>query len=210
MEVPVIISSFALLFLAEMGDKTQLMAMTLAHRYPVKPVITGALLAFLVLNLLAVVVGEALYQLVPQRAVLIFAGGLFLFFSYRFWREASEGVEDASAEPSSGHGALISTFLLIFVAELGDKTQLVLIALVGTTGELWSVFVGGTLALWAVTLIAILLGATVLRRVPKVWMHRVAAGLFLVFGILAVSQAISQSGESQAVAGANIGIITHR
>ncbi len=189
MDFSVVVSAFTLLFLAEMGDKTQLMAMTLAHRYRVAPVIGGTLLAFLVLNLLAAWVGEALFRYVPQQLVLLTAGGLFLFFGHRSWRDAAHGDEDGGTPRGGGRGAFVSSFVLIFVAELGDKTQLALVALVAGTGELWSVFVGGTLALWAVSLIGILLGSTVLRRVPKAWMHRAAALLFFAFGIAAVAQA---------------------
>ncbi|MCG6862204.1 MAG: TMEM165/GDT1 family protein [Chromatiaceae bacterium] len=62
---------------------------------------------------------------------------------------------------------VISAFSVLFLAELGDKTQLAIIALVAATGEVWSVLVGGTLALWIVSLAAILFGATLMRRIPK-------------------------------------------
>lgn len=191
MDISVILSAFTLLFLAEMGDKTQLMAMTLAHRYRMMPVIAGVFLAFLTLNLLAVWVGEVFYRYVPPRVTLLAAGGLFLVFAYRSWHESASDDADVEHKPTGGHGALVSSFALIFVAELGDKTQLVLIALVGATGALWSVFLGGTLALWLVSLIAIVLGATVLRRVPKLWMQRIAAVLFFIFGVAAIGQAIA-------------------
>ena len=189
MDLSVAFGAFALLFLAEMGDKTQLVAMTLAHRYRMAPVIIGVFGAFLVLNLLAVLVGEALYSFVPPAVTLLAAGALFLFFAWRLWLDGDEEEEDDTAERAGGHGALVTSFLLIFLAELGDKTQLALIALIASTGAAWSVFIGGTLALWAVSLIAILIGGTVLRRIPKLWVHRVAAGLFLVFGLLALAQA---------------------
>jgi len=200
MDVSVILSSFTLLFIAEMGDKTQLMAMTLAHRYRLWPVIAGVLLAFLVLNLLAVLVGEALFRYVPQYLVLLAAGILFLFFAYRSWRDSGE-EEEEDGESAGGHGALISSFALIFIAELGDKTQLAMIALVAGTGELWSVFVGGTRALWAVSVIGIILGTTLLRRLPRVWMHRAAAALFLVFGVLAIGRVLLNGGAATLVTG---------
>lgn len=189
MDFTVVISSFVLLFLAEIGDKTQLMAMTLAHRYRVAPVIVGVFMAFVVLNLIAVWVGEALFRYVPQSLVLLAAGGLFLLFAYRIWRESAVADEEESPRVG-GYGALLTSFVLIFLAELGDKTQLALIALVAGTGKIWSVFVGGTLALWAVSLIAVMLGGTVLRRVPKAWMHRAAATLFLAFGVLAIGRVL--------------------
>jgi putative Ca2+/H+ antiporter (TMEM165/GDT1 family) len=190
MDQSVVVSSFALLFLAEMGDKTQLVAMTLAHRYRVMPVIAGVFAAFLALNLLAVLVGEALFRIVPRNALLLAAGALFLFFAWRSWRDANQSEDKNGSDPASRRGAFVASFTLLFVAELGDKTQLALVALVAGTGQPWSVFLGGTLALWTVALIGILLGSTLLRRVPKIWMHRVAAALFLVFGLVAIGGAI--------------------
>ena len=194
MDLAVVASTFTLLFLAEMGDKTQLVAMTLAHRYRLLPVIAGVCGAFLLLNLLAVLVGEALFRYVPQWLVLLAAGALFLAFAWKSWRDAGGDEEDDGAEPAGGHGALVSSFALIFLAELGDKTQIAMVAMVAGTGAPLAVFVGGTLALWAVSLIGILLGSTLLRRVPKAWMHRAAALLFLLFGLLAIGQVVVGGG----------------
>lgn len=188
MDYSVLLSTFTLLFLAEMGDKTQLMAMTLAHRYRLAPVIAGTFAAFVVLNLLAVLLGEGLARLVPRQLVLLAAAVLFLIFAYRAWRDAA-GAEEV-VEGHSQHRALLTSFSLIFVAELGDKTQLAMVAMAAQSGALWSVFVGGTLALWAVSLLGILLGSTVLRRIPRSWVHRAAALLFLAFGILALGQVV--------------------
>jgi putative Ca2+/H+ antiporter (TMEM165/GDT1 family) len=188
MDLAAVTSAFVLLFLAELGDKTQLMTMTLAHRYPVRPVVAGVFSAFLLLNLLAVGVGAALYRYLPTAAVLVAAGLLFLFFAWRSWREAEEGAEEGEAETGNGRGAFVASFSLTFVAELGDKTQLALVALAAGSGAVWSVFVGGTLALWAVSAIGIAVGATLLRRVSRRWMHRAAAALFAVFGVLALVQ----------------------
>ena len=198
MDLSVVLSAFTLLFLAEMGDKTQLVAMTLAHRYRVAPVTAGVFAAFLVLNLLAVWVGQVLFLYVPQRVVLLAAGALFLVFAWRSWRDAADGEEVGEVADAGNGRAFASSFALIFVAELGDKTQLALIALVAATGAPWAVFVGGTLALWAVSLIGIVLGATLLRRVPRAWMHRAAAALFALFGVLAVWQAAMGAAETVA------------
>jgi putative Ca2+/H+ antiporter (TMEM165/GDT1 family) len=187
MDYTAALSAFALLFLAEMGDKTQLMAMTLAHRYRAAPVIAGTFLAFVVLDLLAVLLGGGLASLVPRQLILLVAGLLFLLFAWRSWRGADE--EEPGVDESGHRRAFVTSFSLIFVAELGDKTQLALIALAAKLGSIWSVFVGGTLALWAVSLIGILVGGTLLRRIPKVWVHRAAASLFAAFGVLALGQA---------------------
>lgn len=187
MDLSVVLSAFSLLFLAEMGEKSQLLAMTLAHRYRAASVVAGTFAAFAVLNLLAVLVGQVLFELVPQELMLLAAAGLFLYFGYRFWRDADGAEEDQSDDGPHGSG-LFTSFTLIVVAELGDKTQLAMIALAAGTGEIWSVFTGGTLALWTVSLIGILLGATLLRRIPKHRIHRAAALMFVIFGVLALGQ----------------------
>jgi len=188
---PVIVgSSFSLLFLAEMGDKSQLIAMTLACRFRPLPVIVGVLSAFLVLNLLAVAVGGVLFEWVPQRLVLLAAGALFLFFAFRSWRDAEEAEDDDALGNAIGRGALLTSFLMILLAEFGDKTQLAMIGLAAGTGAPGSVLVGGTLALWAVSLVGILVGGSLLRRISPVWMHRTAALLFLAFGLFAMWNAV--------------------
>lgn len=83
-----------------------------------------------------------------------------------------------------------TAFSLRFLAEIGDKTQVVLVALAGSTGAPWSAFAGGRLALWSVSALAVLAGATVLQRVPRGWVHRGAAVLFGVFGGLALARAV--------------------
>lgn len=193
MDLSVAVSAFALLFLAEMGDKSQLLVMTLAHRFRPLSVIIGSFAAFFVLNLLAVLVGQALFEWLPQAWLLLAAAGLFLFFGIRSWQEANEADQQAEiATPN--RGGLIQTFSLIVVAELGDKTQLAILALVASTGDLWAVMLGGTLALWSVSLIGVLLGCTLLRRLPRCWVHRAAAVLFIIFGLLAVAQLIVNGG----------------
>jgi len=193
MDLSVVLSAFSLLFLAEMGGKSQLLAITLAHRYRAGPVIAGTFAAFALLNLLAVFVGQALFEWIPQELMLLAAAGLFLYFGYRSWRDADDG-EDEESDGVPARNAIVTSFTMIFMAELGDKTQLAMIALVAGTGEIWSVFVGGTLALWAVSLIGILFGATVLRKISRHWVHRAAALLFVAFGVLALGQVALNGG----------------
>jgi putative Ca2+/H+ antiporter (TMEM165/GDT1 family) len=201
MDPVVLASSYSLLFVAEMGDKSQLIAMTLACRFRAQPVILGVLGAFLVLNLLAVGLGQALLQWVPERAVLALAGGLFLFFAYRSWSEAEAEADDSDSDPALVRGALLVSFFAIFLAELGDKTQLAMIGLAAATGAPGSVLVGGTLALWTVSLIGILAGGVLLRRIDPLWMHRGAALLFLLFGLTALYHAALGRGSVAAMVG---------
>jgi putative Ca2+/H+ antiporter (TMEM165/GDT1 family) len=190
MDQSVVLTTFSLVFLAELGDKSQLLAMTLAHRYRAVSVIAGTFAAFALLNLLAVVVGQALSELIPQQLVLLVAGTLFLYFGYRAWQDAGN-AEGQGTDPRPDGGGLVVSFSMILVAEFGDKTQLAVVALAAGTGEIWAVFAGGTLALWAVSLLGILFGATVLRSVPRHWVHRIAAVMFVAFGVVAIGHAIA-------------------
>jgi len=188
MDLSVLLSAFSLLFLAEIGDKSQILAMTLAHRHPTVPVVAGTFAAFALLNLLAVWVGLSLFEWVPRDVVLTLAAGLFLYFGYRSWRAAEDSEEGETVK--GGISALVTSFTMIFIAELGDKTQLAMVALAASTGEIVSVFVGGTLALWAVSLMGIAFGATLLRKIRVVWVHRVSAVLFGFFGFVALAQVL--------------------
>lgn len=185
MDAAVFVSTFALLFIAELGDKTQLMAMTLAHRYRAAPVLAGCFAAFALLNALAVGLGGTLASLVPRGPLLGAAGLLFLAFAWRAWRDGA-AAEAPEPGPLRRFGAVVTSFLLIVVAELGDKTQLALVAVAARGEALVAVFAGGTAALWAVALLAVLLGRALLTRVPAQWVHRAAALLFAAFGLLAL------------------------
>lgn len=189
MDVAIAVSTFVLLFVAELGDKTQLAVMMLAHRYPISQVIVGTFSAFLLLNILAVIVGESVFRYAPKSLILLAAGLLFIVFALLSWKEANSSDKQNELSTKS-YNAIWASFALIFVAELGDKTQLAMVTMAASTGSTWSVLLGGTLALWSVAILAIALGNTVLRRVPAHWMHRIAAGLFLAFGIAAIAKSL--------------------
>jgi putative Ca2+/H+ antiporter (TMEM165/GDT1 family) len=180
------LSTFGLIFLAELGDKTQLTAMALALRYPWKRIFIGIAAAFAVLNLAAVLVGRVLFMLLPLFWVTLASALLFLYFGYSTLRNACDSEEDDGPPPTAAD-AVRTAFLMIFMAELGDKTQLVTASqaaqhsasLTGMVG----VFTASTLALWLVSLIGIFAGKQLVKVVPLCWIHRTAGILFLVFGL---------------------------
>ena len=184
----VFVSTFALIFLAEIGDKSQLMTIALASRHRALPVILGTFSAFALLNLLAVFFGGALSQLVPRPLLLACAAALFLFFACQFWREEPED-SDGAVRQGAKFSALVASFSLIFLAELGDKTQLAIVALASRGEDTGTVFAAGTAAEWMLALIGILLGRAFLRAVPLRQVHRGAALLFALFGVLALAEA---------------------
>jgi putative Ca2+/H+ antiporter (TMEM165/GDT1 family) len=182
------LSTFGLIFLAELGDKTQLAALALATRHPRKPVFLGVAAAFLVLNGAAVAVGRALFLAVPLVWIRFASAVLFLGFGVATLRAGGDPPEDGAAARAGR--PLLGSFLLILVAELGDKTQLATASLAAQHDAPAAVFAGSTLALWTVALLGILAGRRLTRVVPTKVIHRVAGFLFLLFGGVALYQAL--------------------
>jgi putative Ca2+/H+ antiporter (TMEM165/GDT1 family) len=134
---------------------------------------------------LAVFIGHELAGLIPQQIVLITAAGLFLFFGYQSWREA-KNIKAPNLSARFGRSGLIVSFSVIFITELGERTQLAMIAVLAGTGDISALFLGGTLALWSISRLGILFGRTVLRKLPHQLVRQAAALLFLAFAALAL------------------------
>jgi putative Ca2+/H+ antiporter (TMEM165/GDT1 family) len=181
-------TALGLIALAELGDKTQLVCMTLAARHPPAPVLLGAVLAFAVLNGLAVLFGASVAAWLPEWVTAAVVAALFAAFGWRAWRDA--GAETVEVVEKSGRSVLLSTFGLIFLAELGDKTQLAVAGLASAQAAL-PVWVGGTLGLAAVSALGVLAGRTVLQRLPMPLLHRVSGVLFLLLAALAGWRAVA-------------------
>jgi len=177
-------TTLLLVGLAEIGDKSQLVCMTLAARHRGLPVAVGAISAFAVLNLLAVVFGAAVAAWLPEWLVTLVVAALFAFFGINALRYR-EDDEDENVEEKPGHGIVATTFLLIFLAEFGDKTQLAVAGL-GSTAEPSAVWAGATAALALTSLLGVFAGRKLLHRLPLVWIHRVSGVFFLLLAIFAV------------------------
>ena len=178
-------STFSLIVLAEIGDKSQLVCMTLAARYRPWPVLLGAIVAFAFLNGLAVVFGAAVAHWLPESVVLGVVGILFLLFGLHALRRANDQEADAVPERLASHSLLLSTLLLITLAEFGDKTQIAVAGLGGTTDPV-AVWIGATLALSAASALGVLAGRTILQRLSVSLLHRLSGGVFIVLGVLAL------------------------
>ncbi len=176
-------ATFLLIALAEIGDKSQLVCMTLAARHRGAPVVLGAVAAFALLNLLAVLFGAAVAAWLPEWLVTLAVAMLFAAFGISALRyEAEEDGDDIEEKP--GHGIFATTFLMIFLAEFGDKTQIA-VAGMGSTADAAATWAGATLALTATSLVAVLAGRRWLKRLPLHWIHRVSGGFFLLLAGLA-------------------------
>jgi Ca2+/H+ antiporter, TMEM165/GDT1 family len=181
------ITSYVLIIAAEMGDKSQLVCMTLASRHRALPVMLGAIAAFALLNTLALVFGVAIANWLPEYIIAATVAVLFTVFGIHALR-VEEPDGDEEVEEKSGHNIFFTTFLLITVAEFGDKTQLAVVALSSTAAPL-AVWLGSTAALVSTSALGVLAGRTILQKVPLVLLHKISGTIFLALAGIAAYRA---------------------
>jgi Ca2+/H+ antiporter, TMEM165/GDT1 family len=174
--------SLGVVFLAELGDKSQLMAMTYALRHRWWVVLSGVGIASLLVHGLSVAIGHFLGLTLPERPIAFAASVVFLLFAWWTWREGRDDDDEtvrAVAAPRYALLAIISSFVL---AELGDKTMLATVAL--ASDHNWAgVWMGATAGMVLADGVAIGVGALLHKRLPERLLHRMAAVLFLLFGL---------------------------
>lgn len=179
-------ATFFLIALAEIGDKSQLVCMTLAARHRPAPVIVGAISAFAVLNLLAVLFGTAVAAWLPEWLVILAVAVLFAVFGISSLRYREED-EDETVEEKPGHNVFVTTFLLIFLAEFGDKTQIAVAGL-GSTSAASAVWAGATVALAATSILGVIAGRKLMHKLSLLWIHRISGAFFLLLAAFALTR----------------------
>lgn len=181
--------STVVIFVAELGDKSQLMAMTFATRYRARDVILGITAATAIVHLASVGIGVAIGESFAdyQGAISLAAGIAFLGFALWTLR-GDELTDDEAAKARNSKGAaILAVGVAFFLAELGDKTMLATITL--ATQEGWfGTWVGSTLGMVAADALAILAGALLGRQLPENVIKYGAAAAFAIFGFLLIAQ----------------------
>jgi putative Ca2+/H+ antiporter (TMEM165/GDT1 family) len=174
-----LVSSFALVAVSEMGDKTQLLAFSLAARFR-RPwvVMAGILVATVANHALASTVGVLIASKVSPRVMAATLAATFVVFG--LWTLRPDTLDEA--QRPSRFGPFLTTVVLFFLAEMGDKTQLATVALAARFHDLVSVTTGTTLGMLASDGLAVGVGDRLATRVQGRWVRVVAASLFFAFG----------------------------
>ena len=177
------LSSLGIVAFAEMGDKTQLLSFVLAARFRGQqwPIIAGIFIATIVNHALAALAGDWVAMKVSPDVMRWVLGLAFLAFAA--WALIPDTLDETN-ENKTRHGAFLTTLVMFFLAEMGDKTQLATVALGAQFGNLLAVTAGTTLGMMAANVPAVLIGERLAQRFPLSKMRFIAAALFAIFGVL--------------------------
>jgi putative Ca2+/H+ antiporter (TMEM165/GDT1 family)/putative Mn2+ efflux pump MntP len=166
-----------------MGDKTQLLAMAFATRIPARTVLAAVAVATLLNHALAVAAGQFLTSVIPVDAIALAAALSFILFG--LWTIRGDTLDGEDERPSS-YGPFMTVAIAFFLAEIGDKTQLATISLAVKYAAPAAVLLGTTSGMIVADGIGILLGSTLLKRLPESIVRLVSAGVFVGFGLFGV------------------------
>ncbi|TCO78661.1 TMEM165/GDT1 family protein [Marinisporobacter balticus] len=174
------IRSLFLIFMAEMGDKTQILAMAFATQFKVYEVLAGVFIGSLLNHGIAVALGAYLSNLIPMGAIQIVAG--FLFIGFALW---TLKIDDDEDEENKGKkfGPVLTVALAFFIGELGDKTQLAAITLSVDASFPIFILMGTVSGMVLTSGLGIFVGSKIGDKVPELIIKLVSAGIFMIFGI---------------------------
>jgi len=185
MDVSALTLSAGVVALAEMGDKTQLLSLMLAARYPRQAlaIIAGILIATIANHACAALLGHWLMTLVSPDVMRWILGASFLGIG--LWLLVPDHIDDAADSKVADRAlqALMLTVVLFFLAEMGDKTQIATIALGARYEDVVSVTIGTTLGMMLANAPAVWIGQKFTQRMPIKWVHAVAAITFIAIGV---------------------------
>jgi putative Ca2+/H+ antiporter (TMEM165/GDT1 family) len=173
--------SLALVFIAEMGDKTQLVSLAFASRYGALTVLGGVFVATLAVHLFSVALGELLGLALPLFWINLAAGVAFIGFG--LWTLRGDTLDDDPTHRHARFGPFLAVATAFFLAELGDKTMLTTVTLASQQQAFVGVWLGSTLGMVLADGLAIIVGIVLGRRLPSRAIQVGAAAIFLAFGL---------------------------
>ena len=207
-----------LIALAELGDKTQLLALALACRYKAWQVLVGIFVATMAIHLLSTLAGQLIGGVIPHLWLSVVTGLLFIGFGV--WTLRGDGDEEEDAK-AGRFGAIVTVGIAFFLAELGDKTQIMTISIAadpaavlrtlgaagpaisgalksiglspeGLTGTqtFWGVWLGSTVGMMIADGLAIIVGAVLGKKLPQKLISRISGTVFILFGVASLVVAL--------------------
>lgn len=193
MDIPVtsnpLLLAFVLVFLAELGDKTQLIALAFATRYRMSLVLAGVVLGTTTVTALSVSVGATIGQVVPDHWLKIMTGGLLIVFAVLIVRDG-ETDEDEEPRMTGRFGPIIGVAVTFFVAEIGDKTMLATVGLAAQTDRYVLVWAGASAGMILANAIGVALGRLAGRKLPEKAIRWTAGTLFFASGVVIAIEGI--------------------
>nr|WP_317429844.1 TMEM165/GDT1 family protein [uncultured Mitsuokella sp.] len=186
-------ASFLVVFLAELGDKTQLIVMAFAVKYNWKSVFLGMTLGIFVVHSLAVAIGSLAGELIPVHLMTIIASCLFIGFGVWTLRGDDEGEDEDEATKSSRFGPLLTVAMTFIIGEMGDKTQFAAMTMATQYESWWLVLCGAVLGMVLADSLGIIAGTFLHRRLPAKKMRYLSAGIFLLFGVAGLLESVFQN-----------------
>jgi putative Ca2+/H+ antiporter (TMEM165/GDT1 family) len=181
--------SFGIIFVAELGDKSQLMAMTFAARYRAVTILVAITASTALVHLFSVLLGAAVGVALPTKAISVVAGVAFLGFAAWTLRGDELGDDEAARSAQTRTSVFFTVALAFFLAELGDKTMLATVTL-ATDNGLLGTWLGSTLGMVGADALAIVVGQQLGARLPERTIKIGAAITFVVFGLLLIAEGV--------------------
>jgi putative Ca2+/H+ antiporter (TMEM165/GDT1 family) len=183
-------SSFLFIFLAEMGDKTQLVALSFATKFKPWKVVAGIFIGTMVSHLMAVIIGQNLNLIIPLQYLKVLVGLSFVAFG--IWTLKGDSYDEKKGKAVSRLGPIFTVSLAFFLAELGDKTQLATISLAAEYRSFLAVWTGSTIGMVAADSLAIVIGVIAGKKLPEKVIKYISAGIFVVFGLVILIEALKK------------------
>ncbi len=181
--------AFGVIFVAELGDKSQLMALAFATRYKALPILIGITIATAAVHAVSVLIGAVVSVSLPTKAITFVAGLAFLAFAAWTLRGDRLDDDDEARVRRNARSPIVAASTAFLLAELGDKTMLATITL-ASTRNVWWVWLGSTIGMVAADALAIGLGKALGARLPERTIRIGASVSFVVFGVLLIVEAV--------------------
>lgn len=186
-------ASFVFILLAEMGDKTQLVALSFATKYKPMKVIIGITIGTLACHLLSVVIGRNLSVIIPMHYLKLLVGLSFIGFG--IWTLKGDTYDEKENKKRFSFGPVLTVAIAFFLAELGDKTQLATISLAAQYKTFYGVWLGSTLGMVLADGLAIIIGIVMGKHLPEKIIKYISAGIFVIFGLIITAEAVMKWGK---------------